>query len=59
MKGTTEMRSEILDLISALKSLGVVKGTVTVKRITTDRIAVYVNGEYFGVWDTIRKNFVD
>ena len=52
------MRSEILDLRSGLIGLGV-KGTVTVKWITTDRIAVYVNGEYFGVWDTTRKNFVD
>lgn len=58
MKGTNEMRSEILDLRSGLIGLGV-KGTVTVKWITTDRIAVYVNGEYFGVWDTTRKNFVD
>lgn len=52
------MTSEILDLRAGLINLGV-KGTVTVKWITTDRIAVYVNGEYFGVWDTIRKNFVD
>ena len=24
-----------------------------------DRIKVIVNGEYFGIWDTTRKTFVD
>lgn len=52
------MTSEILYLHSALIKLGV-KGTVTTKWITTDRIAVYVDGEYFGIWDTSRKTFVD
>ena len=43
------------DLFTALVKLEV----ITTKRITTDRIAVYINGEYFGIWDTDRKTFVD
>ena len=46
------------DLYSALTKLGI-KGTITTKWITTDRLAVYVNDEYLGIWDTIRKTFVD
>lgn len=52
------MTSEILDLQSALIKLGV-KGTTTTRQITTDRIAVYLDGAYFGLWDTTRKTFVD
>ena len=46
------------ELHSALICLGI-NGTITTKRITTDRIAVYLDGEYFGLWDTTRKTFVD
>lgn len=46
------------EIMKALRTLGV-KGTVTTKQITTDRIAVYVDGEYFGIWDNVRKTFVD
>ena len=42
----------------ALKKLGV-KGHITTKWITKDRIAVYVDNEYFGIWDTVRQTFVD
>ena len=45
-------------LFEALTKLGV-KGAIVTKWITADRIAVYVNGKYFGIWDTIRKTFVD
>lgn len=46
------------ELLRALEMLGV-HGTITTKMITTDRIAVWVNGELFGIWDTTRKTFVD
>lgn len=46
------------ELHNALIKLGV-KGTITTNQITTDRIAVYVDSEYFGIWDTTRKTFVD
>jgi hypothetical protein len=52
------MASEILVLYSALVKLGVI-GAITTYQITNDRIAVYVDGEYFGIWDTTRKTFVD
>ena len=59
MKGqTSKMKSEILDLQAALIKLGV-DGIVTAKHIDSGRIAVYVDGEYFGIWDTGRKTFVD
>ena len=46
------------ELYEALKRLNV-KGKVVIKHITTDRIIVYINSEYFGIWDSIRKTFVD
>ena len=46
------------ELYEALTKLGI-EGTIVTKWITTDRIAVYVDGEYFGIWDTNRKTFVD
>lgn len=46
------------EITKALKELGV-SGTVTTKMVAPDRIAVYVDGEYFGLWDTTRKTFVD
>lgn len=46
------------EIMKVLRELEVI-GKVTTKWITTDRIAVYVDNEYFGIWDTIRKTFVD
>lgn len=46
------------EIKEALKKLNV-KGTIAVKWISADRIAVYVNNEYFGIWDTAKKIFVD
>ena len=46
------------EIMKALKALDVT-GIVSTKHITIDRIAVYVDGEYFGTWDTNRKTFVD
>lgn len=43
------------ELFTALVKLEV----ITTEQITTDRLAVYINGEYFGIWDTNRKTFVD
>ena len=47
------------EITLALEILGV-KGEFafsTTKHL--DRIKVIVNGEYFGIWDTTRKTFVD
>ena len=46
------------ELKEALKKLNI-KGKVTTKYIAIDRIAVYVDSEYFGIWDKVRKTFVD
>ena len=46
------------ELLKALRTLGV-GGSVTTSYISIDRIAVYIDDEYFGVWDTERKTFVD
>lgn len=53
------MRSLINEIITALEILGV-HGRITIRPIKDlDRIEVSVNGEYFGVWDSVRKTFVD
>lgn len=47
------------DITTALEILGV-KGEITIHApIDPLRIVVTVNGEYFGVWDVLRKTFVD
>ncbi len=46
------------EVYEALTKLGI-KGSIVVNWITTDRIAVYVDGEYFGIWDITKKTFVD
>ena len=47
------------DIIKALKILGV-KGKIALyPPIDPLRVVVTVNGEYFGIWDVLRKTFVD
>lgn len=46
------------DIRKALAALGVT-GTVELRQIATDRIEVTVDGSYFGIWDSVRKTFVD
>lgn len=46
------------EIMKALRELGV-RGIVTTKDVDFDRFSVYVDGEYFGIWDTTRKTFVD
>lgn len=46
------------EIFEALKKLKI-KGTVVIIPISKDRFAVYVNNEYFGIWDSKRKTFVD
>ena len=45
-------------IYNALKTLGV-NGTVNCRHITYDRVLVTVDGEYFGIWDSEKKTFVD
>ena len=46
------------EIMKALRALDV-SGIVTTKQMTHDRYVVYVDSNYFGIWDTNRKTFVD
>jgi len=48
----------VKEIKKALKYLGV-KGSVRIEDVSIDRIKVFVNGEYFGIYDTQRRTFVD
>lgn len=52
------MEKKMKEIKKALDQLGV-EGYATSKWAAGDRIAVYIYGEYFGIWDTVRKTFVD
>lgn len=53
------MKNTINEIIIALKALGV-NGEVSFSpNKYQDRIKVIVNGEYFGLWDMVKKTFVD
>ena len=53
------MKNLINEVATALEILGV-QGEVEVEPIVGfDRLKVSVDGEYFGIWDTTRKTFVD
>lgn len=53
-----EKGNAVKELNTALEALGV-KGKVEAFVLCTGRIMVYVNDEYFGIWDIKRKTFVD
>ncbi len=47
------------EIIKALEILGF-KGEISLRPpIDPLRIVVIVDGEYFGIWDVLRKTFVD
>lgn len=52
------MANTINNLKRALDSFGV-KGEATGRYVSEDRVVVTVNGEYFGLWDSKKNNFVD
>ena len=53
------MKNLINEIRSALEILGI-HGRITLRPIADlDRIEVSVNGEYFGVWDRVKKTFID
>ena len=41
-----------------MTTLGI-EGTLTAKAIDADRFAIYLDGDYFGIFDTRRKTFID
>ena len=60
MECEIEERKEKLlkEVTKGVRELGTV-GYVTTKMMGLDRHAVYVDAEYFGIWDTKKKTFVD
>lgn len=53
------MKDLIAEITTALEILGI-HGIITLRPIADlDRIEVCVNGAYFGVWDRVKKTFVD
>lgn len=49
------MQNSINDIMNALYALGV----IAIEYIASNRFKVLVNGEYFGIWDAVKKTFVD
>ena len=49
------------EIFKALKQLGyrIEKRTVTILNAGYQRYTVYLNENYFGIWDSRRKTFVD
>lgn len=49
-----------VEALAALRALDVFGCTsISLHLVFGDRVAVEVDGEYFGVWDSVRKTFVD
>ena len=46
-------------MINYIKTTLEIEGTLTAKAIDTDRFAIYLNGDYFGIFDTRRNTFID
>ena len=46
------------EIKKALKKLGVI-GKITIKKYDSFTVAVYVDGKTFGIWDTVKKTFVE
>lgn len=55
------MKRISVEIREALNKLGCSKKSdrIEIKSIDENRHEVRINGEYFGVWDSIRKTFVD
>lgn len=47
------------EILKALEILGVTGEVELRPPLDPLRIVVTVNGEYFGIWDVLRKTFVD
>lgn len=47
------------EVLEALDKLGVKGGKIIIHWFTDDRAAVYIDDEYFAIWDAVKKTFVD
>lgn len=52
------MTKTVNTIINALAQLGY-KGRVSGEYVTEDRVRLFLNGEYLGVWDADKNTFVD
>lgn len=53
------MKDLINEIVPALDLMGI-KGEITLcPNKYLDQVKVIVNGAYFGIWDTVKKTFVD
>lgn len=46
-------------MIEYIKTALEIEGVITARAIDTDRFVIYLNGDYFGIFDTRRKTFID
>lgn len=53
------MNDKITAIRAALTALGFRKATVTVKNTGDTRTRVYINRECLGIFDCVRRTFVD
>lgn len=53
------MNDKITAIRAALTALGFKNTTVTVENTSNTHTRVYINGECFGIFDCVRRTFVD
>ena len=46
-------------MIEYIKKTLEISGNIAVKPIDNTRYAIYIDSEYFGIYDTVRNTFVD
>lgn len=54
-----ERNNKVEKLLTALVKFGFTEKDEVRIREVDERIEVTINGEYYGVWDTVRQTFVD
>jgi hypothetical protein len=54
-----ERNKKVEKLLTALVKFGFTEKDEVRIREVDERIEVTINGEYYGVWDTVRQTFVD
>jgi hypothetical protein len=52
------MANSSRNIINALEAFGI-EGRVSARYAQLDRVKVFVNGKYFGLWDCEKNTFVD
>ena len=58
-QGGVNMEQIITDIRAGLRVLGYKAGSFTLHRFTSDRFSVGVGGERVGIWDSLKRTFID